>query len=442
MNKLVNWEIKGNCVDSKHVVTKISPIAAAAICINTIIGGGLFINPNPLTTFAGPLGFGGYVLATIFLIPLLLSVAHLAKRNSVSGGLYVYSKLYVHPFAGFLSGWGYFIGKTTSAAILMHSFVLFLQKSVPAIAHFSTLGLDCFFIMMVVMMNIMGVRTGGMIQWLFAALKFFPLFSGLFLGFSAFDPSHLVVTMQDVVGLPYTIPIAVFASLGFEIICAIGHMIENPEKNVKPVIMRTYLFSMLMNVLFQFFLFGALGRGLVGSKFPLLSLASLWPASYSFFFSLINSCVFTAIIGSCFSIFTSNCWNLFTLADNGHLPLASLLTKVNKNHVPWVSLLLQGLLACLILFLNTNQIPLQNMAIFGQIVAYTFTSMAAYRAACWGVLTDLSPIIPLCGLLSCSGILVLSLVKMIQSGVSVSFLLLFLLGIVSFVLRKYMNSSE
>ncbi len=429
-------------MNSRQVVTKISPIAAAAICINTIIGGGLFINPSPLTAFAGPLGFVGYLLSTILLIPLLLSIAHLARKNSVSGGLYVYSKLYVHPLAGFLSGWGYFIGKTTSAAILMHSFILFLQRSIPAIANFSTLGLDYLFIMVVVLMNIVGVRTGGKVQWLFAGLKFFPLFSGIFLGFTALDAQNFVMTMHDVIGLPYTVPIAVFASLGFEIICSIGHMVKDPEKNIKPIIMRTYLFCMLMNILFQSSLFGALGMSLAGAKSPLLLLSSLWAPTYSLFFSMINGAVFVAIIGSCFSIFTSNCWNLFTLAEHGHLPGASWLTRLNRYDVPWVSLLVQGLLASLILFLNTNQIPLQNMAIFGQIVAYSLTAIAAFRASRWGVLPDLSPLIPLMGFFSCCCILMLSMVKMMQSGVSISFLFLFLFGLGSYVIRCLIKSAD
>ena len=72
--------------------TTIRPLVAVLICINSIIGAGLFINPRPLTQFAGPYGFLVYMLGALLLTPLVLSVAELAKLHPVAGGLYVYSK--------------------------------------------------------------------------------------------------------------------------------------------------------------------------------------------------------------------------------------------------------------------------------------------------------------------------------------------------------------
>jgi hypothetical protein len=81
---------------------------------------------------------------------------------------------------------------------------------------------------------------------------------------------------------------------------------------------------------------------------------------------LVNGFVFAAILGTCFSVFTTNGWNLFTLADNDHLIGKRWLTQLNRFDVPWVSNLMGGFLACFLLAVSSNQVSLQNMSVFGQ----------------------------------------------------------------------------
>jgi APA family basic amino acid/polyamine antiporter len=221
------------------IKSRISPLAATAICLNTMIGAGLFINPGPLTAFAGPLGFMGYACSAVLLIPLLLCVANLAEHNPVSGGLYVYSKMYIHPFAGFLSGWGYFIGKTTSAAVLLHSFVLFSQSKFPSLALIPTIYCDYALIFLLIGINIIGMHVGGSLQQFFSILKLLPIMFGIVMGFIGFKPHAFFVMAQDIHGIIPAIPIAIFASVGFEIICSVGHMVENPKRNIKRILFRT-----------------------------------------------------------------------------------------------------------------------------------------------------------------------------------------------------------
>jgi amino acid transporter len=161
----------------------ISPVVGVLICINTMIAAGLFINPNKLTLLAGPLGFLGYLLSALILFPLLLCIAELAKLHPVSGGLYVYSKTYINAGAGFLSGWAYFVGKTTSVALLMHKFVEFFQPKFSILASVPILALDFSLIFVLIGLNVLGMSVGGNVQYLFTLLKGVPIIFTFIMGF-------------------------------------------------------------------------------------------------------------------------------------------------------------------------------------------------------------------------------------------------------------------
>ena len=245
--------------------------------------------------------------------------------------------------------------------------------------------------MTLITIHILGARIGGGIQILFSFLKIVPLLAGIALSVAGFTPAHFYYAAADAIGSFQTIPLALFASFGFEIICSIGHLVQEPERYLKPIIITTFFVVMSCNILFQLVLYGALGAELAHSAAPLLLLASHQTGAAFYFLTLCNSFVFTAIIGSCFSVFTSNVWNLHALSAHGHFPGQRYLTALTTTQVPWVSLIVQGLLACLFLWLTVAQVSLQNMAVFGQIIAHFFTAWAALRAVKLGLLPGLRP---------------------------------------------------
>ncbi len=410
------------------MIKKITPLIAMLICINSMIGSGLFLNPMALTQIAGPLGFMGYVFSSLIFIPIILSIATLAKLHPVAGGLYVYSRTYVGQGAGFLGGWSYFIGKTTTVMFIVHNIVKFFQSSSPFLAGFSTLTLDYMLIFFFILINILGVQVGGRIQYLFTMLKATPLIFTFAIGSLTFDASFYAINAQHVTSSLLAISTAAFGLLSFEIICSIGHLIENPEKNIKRVIIAAFLIVTSINIIFQLILFGAMGPVLANLNAPILTLGLKAFPHMPWIANIINGSVFAAMTAGFFSILTSNCWNLHTLATNNHLPFAGYLTRLSKTNVPWVSLMAEGFLGCLIITMSSNQIALVNMSVFAQTISLLLSIIAAYFAATTLVDKKLSRIIPLLGIASCGFIIVLSFMRILQSGVSFPFLSIFLIG--------------
>jgi APA family basic amino acid/polyamine antiporter len=408
-----------------------------------MIAAGLFINPSSLTQLVGPLGFIGYMIAGLLMFPVILSVGTLAKLHPVSGGLYVYSKSYIGQWAGFLSGWGYFVGKTVSAALLMHKFNVFFQTQFSVLDQFSTLTLDYTFLSLLIIFNICGANVGGRIQYVFTALKAIPILFVFVMGFVSFDTSLWQLDQGNVSNIFLIIPLCVFAMTGFEIICSVGHMIENAKKNIKSVILTAFLIVITVDTLFQFLIYGALGSSLAGSNtLPILALAQKSIPSLEILGRIFNGSVYAAILGACFSILTTNCWNLHTLAVNDHIPFKTILTRLSYRQIPWVALVIEGLLGCLVLTICNEQTTLINLSMFAQLVAIFLSMIAASKAVRVASDAGLNKFIPIVGICTSFYILGAALINIVKSGVSFPFLAIFLFGIILALAKYFLNQRK
>jgi APA family basic amino acid/polyamine antiporter len=406
---------------------KISLTTAILININIIIGAGVFLNVKPLTEIAGLFGFAGYLLGAILLSPFVYTLGRLAQAHPVAGGLYAYSKEYLSPFLGFISGWSYFIGKTVSAAFLTHAFVSFFQRHISLLEKTPTLLLSSILIFSLIFLNILGANIGGKIQYIFFACKILPFIFTFIFGLTVLQKANLSVIITDARSIISTVPIALYALMGFEITCSIGHLIKNPKKNIFVIILGSFLCVTTIYVLFQSILFGALGTSLIAPGESLTKLGNIVFA-YPIIGKSITALVFTSVISGSFGLLTSNSWNLHTLAQHKHLPGSKLLSKISKNNVPFVSLLIEGAIACLLLVISKNQIALQSMSVFGVVFSFLLCALAAYKAVVRKKLA-IATIIPIAAIASCFIILFLCFQKMLFAGISVPYILLFSSGI-------------
>ena len=406
---------------------KISLVAAILITINIMLGSGIFINPAPLSKIAGPFGFLGYLVSMIILIPIVLSIAELAKLHPASGGLYVYSEKYINPFIGFVSGWGYFLGKATAAGLISKIVAVFLKNRIVFLQNFSTLFLSFFLIFSLIFLNIIGVKIGGKIQYLITTAKAVPIATVIFTGITYFSLSHYQkINFTELI--PQLIPISIFALMSFEIICSIGHLIENPKRNIKRSILYSFLIVVLITIIFQISIYAKLGINLANSKEPIYLFLLKIFQNHPIISKIINSFVIGSLFGGAFGSLIANSWNIFTLAKNKHLPFDKTLTKINKKNVAWVSLLFEGIIVCILLAISKKQIALQSMAVFCIVGSYMFSSISALIANINQSLNK--KIIPTLAIISSIYIMWLSLKNLYFYGISFSFLSIFLIGII------------
>ncbi|SCL61253.1 amino acid/polyamine/organocation transporter, APC superfamily [Micromonospora peucetia] len=89
------------------------------IGLGSMLGAGVFVVFAPAAAAAGGVGLlAALVLAGFVAFCNATSSARLAARYPESGGTYVYGRERLGPFAGFLAGWGFVVGKTASCAAM------------------------------------------------------------------------------------------------------------------------------------------------------------------------------------------------------------------------------------------------------------------------------------------------------------------------------------
>lgn len=92
---------------------------AVVIGLGSMLGAGVFVVFAPAAAAAGGAGLlAALVLAGAIAFCNATSSARLAARYPESGGTYVYGRERLGPFAGFLAGWGFVVGKTASCAAM------------------------------------------------------------------------------------------------------------------------------------------------------------------------------------------------------------------------------------------------------------------------------------------------------------------------------------
>jgi len=211
--------------------------SATGLVIGSIIGTGVFAMPGVL---AGAGTSSILVLAVIAVGAMLLGVmfGQLTKRvPNADGGLYAYSRHEFGDFAGYLTGWCYWIQAWAGNAAIVSAWVFYVD----ALFGIKPSGMGNWGIALIglwvpAMVNLAGVRQMAWFQNLTVVLKFLPL---LFVGvvgwffvrtsnFGAFNASG--GTLYKAIGI--AAGVALFSFIGVEVAAMTAKRVRDPQRNV------------------------------------------------------------------------------------------------------------------------------------------------------------------------------------------------------------------
>ncbi|MDF4249469.1 APC family permease [Streptomyces sp. WMMB303] len=97
---------------------RLGVLDAVVIGLGSMIGAGIFAALAPAARSAGSGLLIGLALAGVVAYCNATSSARLAARYPASGGTYVYGRMRLGDFWGYLAGWGFVVGKTASCAAM------------------------------------------------------------------------------------------------------------------------------------------------------------------------------------------------------------------------------------------------------------------------------------------------------------------------------------
>ena len=99
-----------------------------AMCINAVVGSGVFLLPTESYKILGPFSLWAPLIFAVPVFILVLCFAEAASHFTEPGGAYLYARTAFGDFVGFETGWMNWIARLTSLASLSNGFVVSLAR--------------------------------------------------------------------------------------------------------------------------------------------------------------------------------------------------------------------------------------------------------------------------------------------------------------------------
>ncbi|WP_207345314.1 APC family permease [Arthrobacter sp. E3] len=247
---------------------------ASVIGIGSMLGAGVFAAFTPAAAAAGSGLLIGLVMAGVVAFCNATSSAQLAAVYPSSGGTYVYGRERLGPWAGYLAGWGFVIGKTASAAAMAMTFAAYAapagwERPVAIGA-----------VVVLAAVNYHGVtRTAGLIRIL-VVLVLLALGTAVAVvwGGQGAETSRIIgdgLFAHGWYGILQSAGLLFFAFAGYARIATMGGEVKNPKSTIPRAIILALSVAVVVYVVIAITLLAALGPEAVArTPTPLADAAS------------------------------------------------------------------------------------------------------------------------------------------------------------------------
>ncbi|MGA8809661.1 MAG: APC family permease [Thermoanaerobaculia bacterium] len=147
-----------------------------AMCINAVVGSGVFLLPTESYKLLGPFSLWAPLIFAVPVFVLVLCFAEAASHFSEPGGAYLYAKTAFGDFIGFETGWMNWLARVTSLAALSNGFVVSLARIFPSLGTASArIAVIVISIAILTAIHYAGVKYGAASIYVFTLGKLIPL---------------------------------------------------------------------------------------------------------------------------------------------------------------------------------------------------------------------------------------------------------------------------
>lgn len=233
--------------DSLANPSKISLNTAIIICLNAMIGSGIFVAPASLASCAGPAGIITYIIVIAAVWCIAVSLARLSEIYPSEGSFYTYSKPWAGHLGGLIACSCYLIGLVIAMGLLTRMTGIYLHKSIPTVSA-NILGLIT--LILLGALNMAGVALSTLGQQILIVTTTFPIFATTLLCATHIDFSRIATGSFDIFNILDAMRIVIFGFLGFEAAASLFPIIQNPKKNVPLALTYSILIVGIIYILF------------------------------------------------------------------------------------------------------------------------------------------------------------------------------------------------
>lgn len=242
----------------KKLERSLSLTSVVAISIGGMLGSGIFVLPGLAAAKTGSSVWLAYLLAAVCILPAALSKSELATAMPSSGGTYVYIERAFGPLFGTIAGIGLWLSLLLKSAFALVGFGAYLTVLVdiePGLTKYVAL----VFLMIILFLNILGVKKVGKVQIVVVSISLISLAIILIFGLprtsaALLDPFLLKGNM----GLFTTVAFVYISYAGVTKVAAIAGEIKNPSVNLPRAMILSLFIMTTIYVVVAFVLVGNL----------------------------------------------------------------------------------------------------------------------------------------------------------------------------------------
>lgn len=354
--------------------------------VGVMIGSGIFLLPTVLAPY-GWISLLGWLLTCSGTIVLALVLARLAGTTDHAGGPYAYVRESFGDLAGFLIGWGYWVGVVFGVTAIAVGFAGYMGSIFPIFAANSLTQalVAAMGIGVLTWVNIKGISEAATVQLVLTILKIVPLIVIIGLGiaygdidnFPSFNPQQLSMTEA----LASTALLTMWAFIGIEAAVIPTGDVENPKKTVPIAVVSAALSVSFLYVGASIAIMFLLpSEVLAASESPFVDAAShMGPGG-----ALLMG------VGALISTAGALNGNIFVMGQMPMLVAAdglapSVIAKKNKGGAPMVALMASSVFSAALLVLNfTDGLVgafsfLISMSTLSILAPYGLSAMAEFK---------------------------------------------------------------
>jgi len=226
-----------------------------AMCINAVIGSGVFLLPSQSYKLLGAFSLWAPLIFAVPVFILALCFAEAASHFSEPGGAYLYARTAFGDFVGFETGWMNWLARLTSLASLSNGFVVSLAWIYKPFGE-GGLRITVIVVSLLILgaIHFVGVRYGAVSIYVFTVGKVLPLVAFIVVALILFrynpipDSLHLPGPKTDWSGAALFM---LFAYAGFENLGVPAGEYTNPRRDLPKALLIGLLIIAAIYVLVQ-----------------------------------------------------------------------------------------------------------------------------------------------------------------------------------------------
>ena len=229
----------------KKLQRTLSLPGAIAVSIGGMLSG-IFVLPGLAVGITGSSIWLAFLVASLCILPAVLSKSELATSMPKSGGTYVYIERAFGPLFGTISGLGLWLSLLLKSAFSLVGLSAYLSVLVE-IDSSLTKSIALFSLLLILLLNIFGVKKVEKTQLFIVSTSVLSLICLIFFGFGSFDSALTEpVFPKESSGFISAVAFLYISYAGVTKVAAVAGEIKNPEKNLpKTMLLSLFLITVV-----------------------------------------------------------------------------------------------------------------------------------------------------------------------------------------------------